>query len=112
MNSMSSVLSFNQFDFGPIFTHGEEANIEKKGEKHQPSFMKQLIYFSFFTVLNLGFVKFFLKAKLNNLKHRLTISTEITLMPMDSVKMVDTNGNIHKLPKLQVRDAFKQLMKK
>ena len=36
-------------------------------------------------------------------KHRLTISAEITMMSMDSVKMVDTNGNIHSLTKLQVR---------
>ena len=35
-------------------------------------------------------------------KHRLTISAEITMMSMDSVKMVDTNGNIHSLTKLQV----------
>ena len=34
---------------------------------------------------------------------RLTISAEITMMSMDSVKMVDTNGNIHNLTKLQVR---------
>ena len=37
------------------------------------------------------------------IKHRLTISAEITMMSMDSVKMVDTNGNIHSLTKLQVR---------
>jgi len=53
---MSSVLSFNQFDFGPIFKCGEKAKIEKRKEKHQPSFAKQMIYFIIFTVLNLGFV--------------------------------------------------------
>ena len=52
---MSSVLSYNQFNFGPIFKHGEKAKEEKKGEKHQPSFAKQMIYFILFTVLNLGF---------------------------------------------------------
>ena len=36
-------------------------------------------------------------------KHRLTISAEITMMSMDSVKMVDTNGNLHSLTKHQVR---------
>ena len=51
LNSMSSVLSYNQFNFGPIFKHGEKA----KEEKHQPSFAKQMIYFILFTVLNLGF---------------------------------------------------------
>ena len=53
---MSSVLSYNQFDFGPIFKHGEKAMKEKRGEKHQPSFVKQTIYFMLFTMLNLGYV--------------------------------------------------------
>ena len=57
MNSMSSVLSYNQFDFGPIFKHGDKAKEEKRGEKHQPSFAKQMIYFILFIVLNLGYVK-------------------------------------------------------
>ena len=38
-----------------------------------------------------------------DIKFRLTISTEITMMPMDVVKLVDTNGNLHSLTKLQVR---------
>ena len=53
---MSSVMSFNEFDFGPIFKHGDKAKEEKKREKHQPSFVKQTIYFILFTVLNLGYV--------------------------------------------------------
>ena len=53
---MSSVLSYNNFDFGPIFKHGEKAKKEKRGEKHQPSFVKQTIYFMLFTILNLGYV--------------------------------------------------------
>ena len=56
LNSMSSVLSYNQFDFGPIFKHGEKAMKEKRGEKHQPSFVKQTIYFMLFTILNMGYV--------------------------------------------------------
>ena len=55
LNAMSSVLSYNQFDFGPIFKHGEKAKEERRGEKHQPSFVKQLMYFILFTVLNLGY---------------------------------------------------------
>ena len=35
--------------------------------------------------------------------YRLTISAEITMMSMDRVMMVDTNGNIHSLTKFQVR---------
>ena len=53
MNAMSSVLSYNQFDFGPIFKHGDKA---KEEEKHQPSFVKQLLYFILFIMLNLGYV--------------------------------------------------------
>ena len=53
---MSSVLSYNQFDFGPIFNHGDKAKEERRGEKHQPSFVKQLFYFILFIVLNLGYV--------------------------------------------------------
>ena len=53
---MSSVLSYNQFNFGPIFKHGEKAKEERRGEKHQPSFVKQLMYFILFIVLNLGYV--------------------------------------------------------
>ena len=56
LNSMSSVLSYNQFDFGPIFKNGEKAKEEKRGEKHQPSFVKQMIYFMLFTMLNQGYV--------------------------------------------------------
>ena len=56
LNSMSSVLSYNQFDFGPIFKHGKKAMKEKREEKHQPSFVKQMIYFILFTMLNLGYV--------------------------------------------------------
>ena len=54
LNSISSVLSYNQFDFGPIFNLGEKSMKEKRGEKHQPSFVKQMIYFILFTMLNLG----------------------------------------------------------
>ena len=60
LNSISSVLSYNQFDFGPIFKHGGKAKEEKRGEKHQSTFAKQLIYFILFFVLNLGFVSLFI----------------------------------------------------
>ena len=43
--------------------------------------------------------------------HRLTVSAEITMMSMDSVKMVDTNGNIHSLTKLQVRSDVKVILR-
>ena len=50
-------MSYNQFDFGPIFKHGEKAREEKEKRREAiPSFMKQMIYFILFMVLNLGFV--------------------------------------------------------
>ena len=107
---MSSVLSYNQFNFGPIFKHGDKAKIEKRREKHQPSFAKQMIYFILFTMLNLGFKFSTLSSLTKTLILRLTISTEITMMPKDRVKMVDINGNLHSLSKLQVR--LKNLKKK
>ena len=120
---MSSVLSYNQFDFGPIFK--QKAKEEKKREATQPSFMKQMIYFILFMVLNLGFVLIlllinfvkYLKNHFSHIKtqsynfclfcqmfqiHRLTISTEVTMMSLDSVKLEDTNGKIHMLSKFQV----------
>ena len=100
---MSSVLSYNQFNFGPIFKRGDKAKEEKKGEKHQPSFAKQMIYFILFTVLNLGFIFSTISSLTKTLILRLTISTEITMMPKERIKMVDINGNIHSLSKLQVR---------
>ena len=82
---MSSVLSYNQFNFGPIFKRGEKAKEEKKGEKHQPSFAKQMIYFILFTVLNLGFEIFYKYFKITSLLHfRLTISTEMLVSCSES----------------------------
>ena len=126
LNSMSSVLSYNQFYFGPIFK--QKAKEEKKREATQPSFMKQMIYFILFMVLNLGFVLIllllfvinfvkYLKNHFSHIKtqsynfclfcqmfqiHRLTISTEVTMMSLDSVKLEDTNGEIKMLSKFQV----------
>ena len=61
------MLSYNQFDFGPIFKREEKAKEERRGEKHQPSFVKQLMYFILFIVLNLGYVNIllYLTLKLN-----------------------------------------------
>ena len=56
MNAMSSVLSYNQFDFGPIFKYWEKDTEERRKEKHLPTFGKQLIYFILFSVLNLGYI--------------------------------------------------------
>ena len=98
---MSSVLSYNQFYFGPIFK--QKAKEEKKREATQPSFMKQMIYFILFMVLNLGFVIILLLFFCHMFQiHRLTISTEVTMMSMDSIMLVDTNGDIHMLTKFQV----------
>ena len=57
LNSTSSVLSYNHFDFGPIFSGEDEVRKEKKEEeKHQSTFFRQMVYFLLFTILNLGSV--------------------------------------------------------
>ena len=50
LNSFSSVLSYNQFDFEPIFTK----KMRVKEVKHEPTLVKQGIYFLLMTTLNLG----------------------------------------------------------
>ena len=50
LNSFSSVLSYNQFDFEPIFT-------KKKAHqrvRHESTMVKQGIYFLIMTTLNMG----------------------------------------------------------
>ena len=57
LNSTSSVLSYNHFDFGPLFSGEDKVRKEKREqEKHQPTFVKQMVYFMLFTILNLGSV--------------------------------------------------------
>ena len=57
LNSTSSVLSYNHFDFGPLFSAEDEVRKEKREqEKHQPTFFRQMVYFLLFTILNLGSV--------------------------------------------------------
>ena len=52
-NSSSSVLSYNSFNFKEVFDH-EKRISEKKRELHEPTFMKQLLYFLIFTSLFIG----------------------------------------------------------
>lgn len=57
LNSTSSVLSYNHFDFGPLFSGEDKVRKEKKEqEKHQSTFFRQMVYFLLFTILNLGSV--------------------------------------------------------
>ena len=51
LNSFSSVLSYNQFDLEPIFT---KKNAQLKRVRHEPTMVKQGIYFLIMTTLNLG----------------------------------------------------------
>lgn len=47
LNSFSSILSYNVFDFGNVFR-------KKNVTNHESSFFKQMLYFGIFLVLNLG----------------------------------------------------------
>ena len=108
LNSMSSVLSYNNFDFGPIFLRKDKRGDHiKKEEMHQPTFVKQMFYFIFFLILNLGFDNNMMAYSLSvYFIFRLTISTEMTMMSMETVKLVDTNGNLHFLTKFQVKIEY------
>ena len=53
LNSFSSVLSYNQFDLEPIFT---KKNALQKRVRHEPTMVKQGIYFLIMTTLNLGYM--------------------------------------------------------
>ena len=51
LNSFSSVLSYNQFDLEPIFTSKKALQTRVR---HEPTMVKQGIYFLLMTTLNLG----------------------------------------------------------
>ena len=55
LNSMSSVLSYNVFDFTTVFAKADK-NVKdiKRVENHEPSFVKQMLYCLGFISLNLG----------------------------------------------------------
>ena len=53
-NSISSVLSYNNFDFGPIFSKKESSRKNSTEQKHESTFIKQTLYFALFCFLNLG----------------------------------------------------------
>ena len=54
-NSTSSVLSYNNFDFGQIFVKKQSSNKHSREEQHESTFFKQAFYFLLFVVLNLGY---------------------------------------------------------
>ena len=55
LNSMSSVLSYNVFDFTTVFAKADKNVKDKKRvENHEPSFVKQMLYCLGFVSLNLG----------------------------------------------------------
>ena len=53
-SSLSSVLSYNSFDFGQIFSKKDDKSKAKKKVRHEPTVVKQTIYFLIMTSLNLG----------------------------------------------------------
>ena len=55
LNSFSSVLSYNNFDFEPIFTRKKDKSKAQKKVRHEPTVVKQTIYFLIMTLLNLWY---------------------------------------------------------
>ena len=53
---MSSVLSYNDLDLEPVLEEGIKGKRSKAkdGPLHEPTFMKQLLYFLLMTILNFG----------------------------------------------------------
>ena len=51
---MSSVLSYNVFDFTTVFAKADNVKDKKRVENHEPSFVKQMLYCLGFISLNLG----------------------------------------------------------
>ena len=52
---MSSVLSYNVFDFTTVFAK-EDKNVTDKKRNHEPTFVKQMLYCLGFISLNLGYL--------------------------------------------------------
>ena len=59
MDAMSSVLSYNDLDLEPVLEEGIKGEMSKAEEKdgpiHEPTFMKQFLYFVLMTILNVGY---------------------------------------------------------
>lgn len=55
MNSLSSVLSYNNFNFEPIFQTGMESSKNERKIRHESTLTKQTVYFLMFTALNAGY---------------------------------------------------------
>ena len=54
---MSSVLSYNDLDLEPVLEEGikGESFMAKDGPLHEPTFMKQFLYFILMTKMNVGY---------------------------------------------------------
>ena len=58
LDAMSSVLSYNDLDLEPVLEGGIKGKMSKAKEKdgplHEPTFMKQFLYFLLMTIMNVG----------------------------------------------------------
>ena len=106
---MSSVLSFNDLDLGPVLTEGIKGKEEKKKKKdeplHEATFMKQFFYCLLMIIMNVGFVFIsptclFLK-KLSKYSFSLSVSTAQNIS--DTMEIKDVNGRPHPLTQYQVQ---------
>ena len=53
LSSLSSVMSYNNFDFEQIYSKKDEKSKAWKKVRHEPTVVKQTIYFLIMTSLNL-----------------------------------------------------------
>ena len=58
---MSSVLSYNDLDLEPVLEEGIKGKSSKAKDRplHEPTFMKQLLYFILMTMMNVGYDSIF-----------------------------------------------------
>ena len=58
---MSSVLSYNDLDLEPVLEGGIKGkeSEERGGPLHEPTFMKQFLYFLLMTIMNVGYDSIF-----------------------------------------------------
>ena len=54
---MSSVLSYNDLDLEPVLKGGIKGKESKAKDRplHEPTFMKQMLYFLLITIMNVGY---------------------------------------------------------
>ena len=107
MDAMSSVLSFNDLDLGPVLEEGIKGEREKgkDGPLHEATFMKQFFYCLLMIIMNVRYVFItytclFLQF-LSKYSFSLSVSTALNFSHTMEIK--DVNGRPHPLTQYQVQ---------